>query len=692
MEILNLTREEGRATLHFERRDRPVNILDLSCMELLEAALDKLEKDPPKVLVFESGMPGCFIAGADVDAIAAVKESADALRLAERGQAVCRRIEDLPSVSIAVVNGACLGGGLEIALACDHILAVRGSKTRLGLPEIKLGIHPGFGGCVRLPKRTGWMAAVDMILTGKQVDADKARRLGLAGLNCFPEKITDGILHLAARGKPGRSELKPFWLRIWPARALFFRQVRKRAMTRFSHLDIDDAYPAISAVIDLLSEMIGMSDGLAYAREAESISRLAVTPTCKNLIRVFKLGEALKHQEAVKKGRKSTSDIQHVSVYGAGVMGSGIGWVAAKNRDVDLHDVSAEALGRGLKNISHFARRDPDRMRRIRPVMDGTGLGRSQVVIEAVLEDMTVKKALWEEVEARVGKEALLLSNTSSLSISEMQGRIKYPGRVAGLHFFNPAPKMPLVEVVAGDKTTRKTIQSICALAVSWGKYPVVVADRPGFLVNRCLMPYMVSALQLLEQGQSPERVDGVLKHFGMPMGAFELADRVGLDICRHVGAQLDNAYASHESMPDWLAAMVKAGLLGEKSGSGFFRYEKGKRGQINPDLSRYIKRIADTDPSGIDANIGSQNDPMTDVEIENVCILPMLVEALLCLKEGIVDNAGHLDAAFIYGIGFPPFKGGILAYYATLDRPDLICRLEARGLVVPDNLEVLDA
>ncbi len=305
MEILNLSRTGERATLHLERRDRPVNVLDIVCLERLEASLDQLEKKPPKVLVIESGKPDCFIAGADIDAIAAVKDSTEARQLAERGQAVCRRIEDLPAISIAVVNGICLGGGLEIALACDHILAVRNDKTRLGLPEIKLGIHPGFGGCVRLPRKAGWLAAVDMILTGKQVDARKARRLGLAGLVCFPGKIEEGIRYLAAKGKQKKTELNPFWLRIWPARALFFGQVRKRAMARFSHLDIEDAYPAIPAVIRLLSELVGISDGLAYAREAESIARLAVTPTCKNLIRVFKLGEALKHQEAGKQGGKA---------------------------------------------------------------------------------------------------------------------------------------------------------------------------------------------------------------------------------------------------------------------------------------------------------------------------------------------------------------------------------------------------
>jgi len=688
MEILNLSRTGERTTLHLERRDRPVNILDIVCLERLEASLDQLESDPPTVLVIESGKPNCFIAGADVDAIAAVKDSTEARQLAERGQAVCRRIEDLPAISIAVVNGICLGGGLEIALACDHILAVSNNKTRLGLPEIKLGIHPGFGGCVRLPRKAGWLAAVDMILTGKQVDARKARRLGLVGLICFPEKIEEGIRYLAAKGKQKKAELNPFWLRLWPARALFFGQVRKRALARFSHLDIDDAYPAIPAVIRLLSELVGMSDGLAYAREAESIARLAVTPTCKNLIRVFKLGEVLKHQEAVRKGGRAASEISHLAVFGAGVMGSGIGWVAAKDREVDLHDVNTEALGRGLKTMSRLARRDPGRMERIRPVMNNSGLDRSEVIIEAVLEAIEVKKTLWEGVESHVSKDALLLSNTSSLSISGMQNHVKHPGRMAGLHFFNPAPKMPLVEVVAGEKTYKKTVQTVCALAVSWGKYPVIVADQPGFLINRCLMPYMAAALGLTAKGQTPRHIDGVLKYFGMPMGAFELADRVGLDICLHVGEQLSQAFETHQAMPGWLASMVNDGLLGEKSGNGFFQYKQGKRGEVNPELENYLGKA--TSVNETNSNIGIEDRAMTNQEVEDACLLPMLAEALTCLEDGVVDQPDHLDAAFVYGIGFPPFRGGLIHCFSGFDREDLVRRLEAQGLATPGNLDLI--
>jgi 3-hydroxyacyl-CoA dehydrogenase/enoyl-CoA hydratase/3-hydroxybutyryl-CoA epimerase len=691
MEIVTLSREGDQARLTFRRRDRPVNVLDAECLDLLENALASLEEDPPRVLTLESGLPGCFIAGADIDAIAAVENVGETERLSERGQSICRRIEDLPGISVAVVSGVCLGGGLEIALSCDYILAVRGDRTLFGLPEIKLGIHPGFGGCVRLPKRTGWLHAVDMILTGRQIDVRKARRLGLSDLDCHPERVDEGIRYLVAKGKPRRVELKPFWIRFWPARKLFFSQVRKRAFSRFRHLDVEKTYPAIPATIRLLEELVGMSDGLAYAREAESIGRLVVTPTCKNLIRVFRLGEALKHQDAVKKGRDTASRIRHVAVFGAGVMGSGIGWVAAKNTDVDLHDINADALGRGLKNMARFAKRDPGRINKIRPVLDRSGLARSQVVIEAVLEDIDVKKTLWKEIEPVVAKDTLLLSNTSSLSISEMQRHVKSPGRMAGLHFFNPAPKMPLVEVVAGEKTYKKTVQTVCALAVSWGKYPVIVADRPGFLVNRCLMPYMVAALKLMEKGQSPAHVDGVLKHFGMPMGAFELADRVGLDICLHAGKQLGQAFGEHQAMPPWLSAMVADGLLGEKSGAGFFRYEHGRKKEANPDLPSFVKAAGSTEHPAGDSDADTQGTPMSGMQIEDICILPMLIEALTCLREGVVDSAEHLDAAFVYGIGFPPFRGGLLRYFSTFEREDLIRRLKAQGLSVPDNLEVLD-
>ncbi|MDX8401488.1 MAG: enoyl-CoA hydratase-related protein, partial [Mariprofundaceae bacterium] len=419
MEVVKLIREDDRARLVFAREDKPVNVLDEACLSQLEAHLDALEAEPPKVLVLESGVEGCFIAGADIEVIARVDDAEAARRLAERGQAVCRRIEALPAVSVALVDGVCMGGGLEIALACDRIIAVESERTMLALPEIKLGIHPGFGGCVRLPARVGWLTAVDMILSGKRLDARRAAKLRLADLSAKRGQESPAVDWAADRGKRARKAVFPWWMRLWPVRRLFFAQVRKRAMARFRHLDVEVAYPAVPATIDLLESIVGLPDGQAMALEAESLGRLAVTPTCKNLIRVFRLGEALKHQPAARRGREAVRAMRKAAIYGAGVMGSGIAWVASKRLDVDLHEVSDTAMARGLKSLARLAKRDQRRgerrLARIRPALDHSGLAEADVVIEAVLEEPAVKNSLWKEVEARARKDALLLTNTSSL-------------------------------------------------------------------------------------------------------------------------------------------------------------------------------------------------------------------------------------------------------------------------------------
>ena len=698
MEVVTLIQQGHEARLHFSRTDRSVNVLDELCISQLEAHLEALEKSPPKILVLESGISGCFIAGADLEIIAAVTDQKEATRLAERGQSLCRRIEVLPSVSIALVHGACMGGGLEVALACDYIVAVESKKTQLALPEIKIGIHPGFGGCIRLPKRVGWIKAVEMILSGSAVDAKRAKRIGLAALITQPELQEKAIFYLAGKGKVKARKFNPWWLKLWPAKELFFQQVEKRTYARLQHIDVATAYPAIPAAITLLKEIIGISDGLALAREAESLGKLAVTPTCKNLIRVFHLGDSLKKQPAAARGREAVAGFKKTAVYGAGVMGGGIAWVAAKTMAVDLHEVAAEPLARGMQGIGRLATRrgrtDQRRLSRIRPVLDSSGLADADVVIEAVVEDIKVKRKLWLEVGKHVSRDALLLSNTSSLAVTDMQHRRANAGRIAGLHFFNPAPKMPLVEVIAGEKTTNECVDKTCALAASWGKYPIIVADRPGFLVNRCLMPFMVAALKLIEAGQKPEHVDGALKNFGMPMGAIELADRVGLDICFHVGAHLGETLGAEQperfAMPHWFGSMVSDGLLGEKSGKGFFSYEKGKQGNLNPELGNYLPGFKVREHE-TDADITVESSTMSNSSVVDACLIPMLIEALNCLSEKVVDDPVHLDAAFIYGIGFPPFRGGLLRYFAGCERSDLKMRIEQAGYELPANLEVLD-
>ncbi len=466
-------------------------------------------------------------------------------------------------------------------------------------------------------------------------------------------------------------------------------------MARFSHLDINEAYPAIPAAISVLRKIAGLPEGQAYALEADSLGSLATTATCRNLIHVFHLGQVLQKQDAAKKGRGRAGEIQQTAVFGAGVMGAGIAWVAARSGHVDLHDVNEQAISRGLKSIARLAARDAPRMSRIRPAMQKSGLTHSEVVIEAVLEDIEVKNKLWAEVAGQTGRNTLLLTNTSALSVSEMQKAVKYPGRMAGMHFFNPAPKMPLVEIIAGKKTTQKTLQTVAALAARWGKYPVIVADRPGFLVNRCLMPYMAAAFALLApdegDGETVEHIDGALKYFGMPMGAFELADRVGLDICHHVGKHLSTELGAHQALPAWFDTMVEDGLLGEKSGRGFFTWKNGKKGELNTDLSKYVS-------SGVvreketDASLADSPAAMPVADVVDACLLPMLIEALACLAENVVTDTAQLDAAMIFGIGFPPFRGGLLHEYAGRDAVQLQRRIIELGLGVPENIDVLKA
>jgi len=699
-ELVQLKRKEDGAYLTFARTDKPVNVLDEACMAQLEACVAELESETPKILVLQSKIAGCFIAGADIHAIAAVEDIQAGRVLVQRGQDLFRRIEMLSSVSIAVVDGVCLGGGLELALACDYIIAVDDEKTRLALPEIKLGIHPGFGGCVRLPKRLGWPAAVQMILSGRSLSAKQAKRQGLAAVLCHAEQLDAAVNMLAGRGKAQHTHKKPWWFALWPVRQVFFALAEKKMRERFPNLDIEQAYPALLATLQLLRKISSVSDAEAYRFEAESIAYLATTTTCKHLIRVFFLGEALKHQDAVKKGKKEADKIQQTAVYGAGVMGSGIAWVASKTGATDLHDVAPAALSRGLQAVAKYVRRgdvrSARRLQRIRPSLDDSGLASVDVVLEAVLEELPVKQELWQKVEAQVAKSTLLLSNTSSLSVSAQQAELSHPGRLAGLHFFNPAAKMPLVEVIAGEKTTKKTIQTVAALAARWGKYPVVVADRPGFLVNRCLMPMMSAALGLLDAGQSPERIDAALKSFGMPMGAIELADRVGLDICLHVGEHLSEALGGGEksqfAMPAWFSVMVKDGLLGEKTGAGFYHYQKGKVQAVNEALGSYVA-IKPHSSKEFDANMGGDDvDVLMHADaIVQACLIPMLVEALACLEESVVEKAIDLDAALVFGVGFPPFRGGLLRYFATLDRPTLRQSIADLGYVLPNNLDVLN-
>jgi len=658
MQTLNLEIEGSLTRLIFSRSNKKLNILDALCMQEFEQVIDQLECEMPEVLLIQSYQLNCFVAGADLDVIASQHDSREAKALSERGQLLFRRIEQLSCHTIALVQGTCLGGGLELVLACDHVIAVDQSKTRLGLPEIQLGIHPGFGGCVRLPKRVGWPKAVEMILTGHTFSAKQAYRVGLVDLCCDVMDIKQAEQFLIQKEVTTSQSRTPFWFHAWPLRRMFFSQAKKRVLKKTKHVN-DHAYPALKKTLRLLEELYGMSDGLAFARESESLGLLAVTPSCHHLIRVFKLGQALKHQSSLEEW----CPIKHIAVYGAGVMGGGIAWLAAKKHQVDLHEINEESMRQGMLQLDHLAKRDDTRLTHIRPTMNDSGLKQVQMVIEAVSENMQLKQTLWCQVETQVSPDCLLLSNTSSLSISEMQEGLKYPKRMAGLHFFNPVHKMPLVEIIAGKQTDLHVVHRLCALMSEWGKYPIVVKDCPGFLVNRCLLPYIKAAVDALAQGQSVAHIDQCLKHFGMPMGAFELMDRIGLDICLHVGKQLNQTF------PEWFEQMVERGVLGCKSERGFYVY------QDNQSISVNTVEITKGDCN--------HHHLWSCHQVVDACLLPMLLEAWHCLDEQIVSEKDHLDAAMVYGIGFPPFHGGLLHYFEQQNQKDLWQRMSELSLDV---------
>jgi len=676
--LIQRIEHDDTVTLVLSRSDKSVNIMDETFMDELQTQLDDLEQQTPQLLVFQSKLPHCFIAGADLTLISSIHDEQQAIDLAKRGQMLLRRIEQLSAKSIAVVQGSCMGGGLELALACDFIIAVEHPKTQFALPEIKIGIHPGFGGCVRLPKRVGWLKAIDMIMTGRALKVKAAKRAALVDLTCFPEKIDDAIAYLRQKTEIKRQN-NPWWLHIYPVRRLFFYWAQQRAAKKFAALDLETTYPAIPATLRLLEKIHSLSDGIAYSYEAQSLGKLAITSTCKNLIRVFFLGEGLKNQDAVKKGKKILETMQHhpkTAVFGAGIMGSGIAYVATQLGQVDLHDLNSDALGRGLQAAKTFAKRHHQRWRLIRPVRNKSGLHNRDIVIEAVLEDIVIKRKLWHDVESAVPDSALLLSNTSSLSITAQQQGLNHPKRMAGLHFFNPAPHMPLVEVIAGQKTSKKTLHQTAALAVKMGKYPIIAADTPGFLVNRCLMPYMSAAIALFKHGQSITHIDTSLKAFGMPMGVWHLAVQVGLDICLHVGNHLGETLGQRMQLPTWLAELVKLGHLGVKSGKGFYKHHGQDKRSIHKHMDTYIQTNTVA--------------AMPQQAVVDACLLPMLVEACLYLKENPQTSLDQLDAAMIYGMGFPPFLGGLMHYFSQRPLEQLSQDIQQHSLEIPQNIASL--
>ena len=634
--------------LGLNRFDASVNTIDNAVLDELNILLqDVTKQDDIKGLVIHSLKEKGFIAGADVKTFSDLSDPSKLTDFLKKGQTVFARLEALSIPTVAMINGFCMGGGLELALACNYRVASDAKDTRLGLPEVLLGIHPGWGGTVRLPKLIGGFNAVSQVmLTGRALAAKRAKQLGFVDdvvpLRQLKRAAVYYINHKPAKHKPSTLQglTNVSWVRSILSN-MIRRQVAKKAMK--AH------YPAPYAIIDLWEKESGF-DERAYLKEIDSIEQLAApNGTAHNLIRAFLLRERMK-------GFAKNSDFQarHVHVIGAGVMGGDIAaWCALRGIQVTLQDQSFERIAPAIARAHGLYKKKLREPRLVQAAIDrlmpdplGHGIARADVIIEAVFENLEVKQSIMKTVEEKAKPAAIIATNTSSIPLDKISQSMKKPQRLVGIHFFNPVSQMELVEVVRSTKTSKETINAACAFVNQISRVPLPVKSSPGFLVNRVLMPYLMECVQLLEEGYSAESIDDAARHFGMMMGPVELADTVGMDVCLAVAKNLTSHFGG--TVPQKLIDLVDAGKLGKKTGQGFYQYKQGK--PVKKTLESTDKRL----------------------EIANRLILRMVNEAAACLREGVVADADLLDAGMIFGTGFAPFRGGPMHYAEQFGRDQL--------------------
>ena len=659
--------------LTFDRPDSSVNTLTPLLMQELDALLSQLESRIANgqilALVIRSGKEGSFFAGADVEAIAALSSAAQARDASAEGQRIFRRIERLRVPTIAAVDGACMGGGTELILHCDYRVASERSSTSIGLPEVRLGILPGFGGTVKLPPLVGMQNALGIILSGKPVRPSRAKRIGLVDrvvpaarfTALVSEFVTEVIGDRVKRSPPALGFGQRLLERTGPGRRIMFAAARKQTST-----EVGTFYPAPFKAIDVLAGAVGMKADDAYALEAAALGELAVTPESRNLVRVFRLSQAAR-KALPPDVMRSKRPVKKMGVIGAGVMGGAIAELAAAHDiPVVLKDIDQDALDSGLRHAGDLLRKAAAarvfseeeaslKFALITGTLEYGDVEGSDVVIEAVVERMAVKQQVLREAEASAGG-AVLATNTSALSVDEMANGVDRPGSVLGLHFFNPVHKMPLVEVVAGPRTDPEALATGFGLVLAVGKTPVLVADRPGFLVNRLLAPYLNEAGFLLQEGAAVEAIDGALESFGMPMGPLRLLDEIGFDVARHASREMVAAFGERVRPSGVLDRMIEDARLGKKNGLGFHRYQDGRDRGADPTVQGLL---AGEGAHGLGPAAAS---PPAE-EIRRRCLYTMVNEAAHALEEQVVEGPDPVDLAMVMGTGFPPFRGGLLRW-----------------------------
>jgi len=644
-------RDDGVVVLSLDRQDSSVNAMSQDVLLELGDLIERIAMDPPKAVVIQSIKAAGFIAGADLKEFQEFDRRGTVNDAIRRGQSTYQKLAELPCPTVAAIHGHCLGGGTELALACRYRVASNDASTRIGLPETQLGIFPGWGGSSRLPQLVGAPAAMDMMLTGRNLSASAARNIGLVDKVVAPAVLLDTAVSLALKGttRPFKQRATAWITNTWLARKLLAPQMAKQVARKARK----EHYPAPYALINTWARTGGSPIQTRLDAERRAVVKLAGTPTARNLIRIFFLTERLKALGGKDHG------IQHVHVVGAGVMGGDIAaWSAYKGFNVTLQDREQRFIDPAMERAQAlFAKRVKDDTKRpavaarLKADLAGEGVAQADLVIEAIIENPEAKRELYQSLEPRMKADALLTTNTSSIPLDELRDHIQRPAQFAGLHYFNPVAQMPLVEIIHHDGMAPETERRLASFCKALGKFPVPVAGTPGFLVNRVLFPYMLEAATAYAEGVPGPVLDKAAVKFGMPMGPIELLDTVGLDVAAGVGKEL--APFLGLQVPAALAT-VEQGKRGKKDGQGLYKWENGRAQK--PDVPANYEVPAD---------------------LEDRLILPLLNEAVACLHDGVVADADLLDAGVIFGTGFAPFRGGPIQYIRATGADALVERLK---------------
>jgi len=655
--------------LTFDLPDERINKFSTQVMQELDTSLDDLAKNADlKCLLICSAKKNIYIVGADIKEIITITDLEKGISVSNLGQKVFSKITDLPYPTIAVIDGACMGGGTEMSLACTYRLATDNPGTKIALPEVNLGLFPGWGGTQRLPRLIGLQRALDLILTGRTLNGIRAYRQGVVDKVIPKEQVREMALKFAldvvngvdvlklSRSRRKQKGLLPPLLEKNPlGRAIVYRIAKKNVLIKTK-----GHYPAPLEAIKAIKGGFRKSLPKGLKIESQLFGHLIISSISKNLIKIFFWTEAVKKENGIKNPDVEIKPVKKAASLGAGVMGGGVAQLFA-SRDIPIRvkDINYDAVSKAYNQAASVLKGKLKRRRisklefqhilgKITGTIDYSGFKSVDLIVEAIVEDIEIKKSVFRELENYIDNNTIVVSNTSSLRINDMATAFKYPQRFAGMHFFNPVHMMPLVEVIRGKDTSDITLSTTFQLAKRLGKTPIVVGDGPGFLVNRLLLPYMVEAVSLLEKGQKPEKIDRAMEKFGMPMGPIELFDEVGIDIATKVAKILSLSMGDRMAESKLLDELVKDNRLGKKTNLGFYKYE-GKKKISDPAINSYIK---------IKERVQLNNE-----DLINRMVYPMINEAARCLDEKIASRPQDVDVGMIFGTGFAPFKGGLLSF-----------------------------